>query len=219
MSMAGFKHSPETKGKLSRIKLAYYKEHPENKKKLVGENNPMFGRRGALNPMFGKHLSEEAKAQLSRSRLGKYREAENPFFGRHHSEETKKRMKEKWKGRAFPEKDNRLELKFQQELVNINLQSKKHAKVLGRPDIFIEPNICIFIDGCYWHGCPCKFDQAQTGQHATYIKSRMQHDLEVNKKLSDNGFVVLRFWEHEINEEPSKFMQRLASSINNEEFK
>lgn len=48
------------------------------RQRMSGENNPMYGRRGDLNPSFGN------------SRYGK----ENPFYGKHHSEETKSILSE-----------------------------------------------------------------------------------------------------------------------------
>ncbi len=197
-SRTGYRHSDETRKKLALARLNYYKDHPETIEMIKGENNPMFGRTGDLAPMFGKHLSSEAKRRLSQWRVGRFVGPANSFFGRKHSEETRARMKEKWKHRFFKEKDNKLELRLQRELQSKNIIFQKHAEILGRPDIFIKPDLCVFVDGCYWHGCKCKFNIEWTGTHAEYIKSRMKHDVEVNQKLQESGYRVLRLWEHEI---------------------
>ncbi len=214
MSMAGFKHSEETKQKLRLNKLEFYKNHPEEKERLKGENNPMYGKVGPLNPNFGKHISEDQRAKLRKVSIGRYAGIKNPFYGKHHSTETRKRMKELWKHRAFPEKDNRLEIKLQKALLEKGITFQKHAGVTGRPDIFLSPNICIFVDGCYWHGCPCKFDQNWTNPHAIYIKSRIEHDIEINEELAKAGFVVLRFKEHEINGDLDACVSRILEELN-----
>jgi DNA mismatch endonuclease (patch repair protein) len=214
LSMVGFKHSEETKEKLRSIKLEFFKTHPEAKERFKGKNNPMYGKIGILNPNFGKHISERQRAILREVSIGRYIGTKNPFYGKHHPPETRKRMKERWKHRAFPEKDNKLELKLQKALLEKGVTFQKHASVTGRPDIFLSPNICIFVDGCYWHGCPCKFDQNWTNPHAVYIKSRIRHDMMVNEELAKDGFVVLRFKEHEINQDIEGCISAILEKLN-----
>lgn len=62
----------------------------------IGEKNPMYGRRGRLSPhygkqghMYGKHMSESAKAKISKANTGK----NNGMYGRHLSEEEKERLR------------------------------------------------------------------------------------------------------------------------------
>ncbi|MEW2632034.1 very short patch repair endonuclease [Streptomyces sp. NPDC048389] len=68
---------------------------------------------------------------------------------------------------------------------------------------FSRAKLAIFLDGCFWHGCP---------QHATHPKANaewwrekldknMARDLETTKHLESEGWRVLRFWEHESPEE------------------
>ncbi|QOV46874.1 very short patch repair endonuclease [Streptomyces chromofuscus] len=65
--------------------------------------------------------------------------------------------------------------------------------------VFPKAKIAIFLDGCFWHGCP---------QHATHPKANsewwrvkldknMARDIETTKHLTSEGWTVLRFWEHE----------------------
>ena len=59
--------------------------------------------------------------------------------------------------------------------------------------------IAIFVDGCFWHGCP---------EHATWpkqnaefwrqkIETNRARDTDTNERLRNIGWTVLRFWEHE----------------------
>lgn len=65
--------------------------------------------------------------------------------------------------------------------------------------VFSKAKIAIFLDGCFWHGCP---------EHATHPKANaewwrqkldknMARDLETTEHLTAAGWTVLRFWEHE----------------------
>jgi DNA mismatch endonuclease (patch repair protein) len=65
--------------------------------------------------------------------------------------------------------------------------------------VFGPARIAVFMDGCFWHGCP---------QHATQPKSNAEwwrakldknvvRDLQTTKYLEETGWTVLRFWEHE----------------------
>jgi DNA mismatch endonuclease (patch repair protein) len=69
-----------------------------------------------------------------------------------------------------------------------------------RADIsFVRARLVVFVDGCFWHGCP---------QHATWpkanaefwrakIETNRRRDADTNARLEAAGWRVLRFWEHE----------------------
>ncbi|GAB2805272.1 very short patch repair endonuclease [Streptomyces chlorus] len=83
------------------------------------------------------------------------------------------------------------------------LRYRVNAPVFGMPRrtidiVFPKAKIAIFLDGCFWHGCP---------QHATQPKSNaewwrakldrnMARDQETSEHLRAAGWTVLRFWEH-----------------------
>lgn len=65
--------------------------------------------------------------------------------------------------------------------------------------MFTRAKVAVFIDGCFWHGCPL---------HATYpkrnsdywlpkLRRNIERDRETDQLLRDAGWLVLRFWEHE----------------------
>lgn len=58
----------------------------------------------------------------------------------------------------------------------------------------------MFIDGCYWHGCPEHFTMPATNLDywSTKIGRNQARDLETTTLLEGRGWVVLRFWEHEL---------------------
>ncbi|MGQ4414663.1 very short patch repair endonuclease [Streptomyces sp. SAS_269] len=78
--------------------------------------------------------------------------------------------------------------------------------------VFGKYKIAIFMDGCFWHGCP---------EHATHPKANsewwrqkldrnMGRDIETTEHLTAAGWTVLRFWEHE---EPLTVALRVQEAI------
>lgn len=65
--------------------------------------------------------------------------------------------------------------------------------------VFSRVKVAVFIDGCFWHGCPEHHTVAKA--NATYWADKMatnrRRDLDTSERLRDAGWLVLRFWEHE----------------------
>lgn len=65
--------------------------------------------------------------------------------------------------------------------------------------VFTKQKIAVFIDGCFWHGCPIHATAPK--RNAAYwgpkLRRNVERDLEANQELRSLGWVVLRFWEHE----------------------
>ena len=105
--------------------------------------------------------------------------------------------------RATARRDTAAELALRQELHSRGLRYRVDAPVIGkrrRVDIlFVRARVAVFVDGCFWHSCP---------EHKTIPKSNRQwweaklaknveRDRLSDAALSDAGYLVLRFWEHE----------------------
>ena len=74
-------------------------------------------------------------------------------------------------------------------------------KLPGNPDIvFPRKGIVIFVDGCFWHGCPaCRKHEGLRGQFwANKINANRERDLRVTKALTDADWTVLRIPEHDV---------------------
>jgi len=87
-----------------------------------------------------------------------------------------------------------------------------HYKLPGKPDIvFTKKKIVIFIDGCFWHKCPVCFQEPETRKEfwLKKIQSNIDRDKKVNEQLKDEGWKVIRIWEHEIRKEPEKVVKKI----------
>lgn len=70
----------------------------------------------------------------------------------------------------------------------------------ARPDIaFTRYRVAIFIDGCFWHGCPEHYVAAKTNSDYWIAKVRANRarDERQTRELREAGWRVLRIWEHE----------------------
>ena len=65
--------------------------------------------------------------------------------------------------------------------------------------VFTRARIAVFIDGCFWHGCPEHFIPPKTNQGywKPKIDGNTRRDLSTTADLTDRGWLVLRYWEHE----------------------
>lgn len=66
--------------------------------------------------------------------------------------------------------------------------------------VFTRPRVAVFIDGCFWHGCPKhgrRGFQHNTEYWPDKIASNIARDDDTNARLRSAGWTVLRFWEHE----------------------
>ena len=71
----------------------------------------------------------------------------------------------------------------------------------AKPDFVFRPHkLAVFVDGCFWHGCPLHATQPKT--HADFwrkkIATNRTRDRLVTRTLRARGWRVLRIWEHEL---------------------
>ena len=72
----------------------------------------------------------------------------------------------------------------------------------GKPDFYFkESNLAVFVDGCFWHGCPkCgHIPKTRSEFWEAKINRNKERDLNNESILKSDGVKVLRFWEHELN--------------------
>lgn len=74
------------------------------------------------------------------------------------------------------------------------------AELRRTADIVFRPtHVAVFIDGCYWHGCPEHYVSPRTnvGYWSEKVARNIARDRDTDRRLTDAGWLVLRFWEHE----------------------
>ncbi|MGV0070029.1 very short patch repair endonuclease [Mycobacterium colombiense] len=65
--------------------------------------------------------------------------------------------------------------------------------------VFPTERVAVFLDGCWWHGCPQHHTVAATnaGFWADKVKGNMARDRDTDSRLHDAGWLSVRVWEHE----------------------
>lgn len=90
------------------------------------------------------------------------------------------------------------------------------ASLPGKPDFaFPQYKVAVFVDGCFWHGCPeCyvrpKSSQGYWDQKLSRNKSR---DVKVNAELEEMGWVSIRIWEH-VMKQPAEARRIVSDALN-----
>lgn len=78
---------------------------------------------------------------------------------------------------------------------------RRNYPVCGHPD-FVFPNVklAVFIDGCFWHACPkhCRMPSGNKDYWKQKISRNAKRDLTITNELKRKGWVVIRFWEHDM---------------------
>ena len=75
---------------------------------------------------------------------------------------------------------------------------RRNAPVFGKPDfIFRREHIAVFVDGCFWHGCPRHATKPATraAWWAAKLARNAKRDRAVTRALRASGWAVLRIWE------------------------
>ena len=111
------------------------------------------------------------------------------------------------------------ELALRRALHAKGLRYRLHVPLLTKPRrvvdiVFPGPRVAVFVDGCFWHGCP---------EHGTWpkknadfwrekIEANRARDADTNRRLEALGWTVVRVWAHEDPEEAAERVARIVEA-------
>jgi DNA mismatch endonuclease (patch repair protein) len=112
------------------------------------------------------------------------------------------------------------EVRLRARLVRAGVRQWKlnNRDVLGQPDfVFEEARVAVFVDGCFWHGCPrcCRMPAAHSVYWAGKIEGNRRRDRQVTQRLRRAGWRVVRVWEHEIKRSHNTVLERIVQAVGN----
>jgi DNA mismatch endonuclease (patch repair protein) len=117
-------------------------------------------------------------------------------------------------------RDTKPEMAVRRAVHALGLRYRVDARPLSdlnrRADlVFKRAKVAVFVDGCYWHGCP---EHGTTPkQNANYwgpkIKRNRDRDAETDRLLGEAGWVTVRIWEHEDSHEAARRIARVVREV------
>jgi DNA (cytosine-5)-methyltransferase 1 len=122
-------------------------------------------------------------------------------------------------GQGNSRRDNKAELVLRRALWDRGLRYRVDSPVRPdadrpvRPDVvFAKAKVAVFLDGCFWHGCP---DHGTQPRHnGNYwqekIRRNVERDERDGRRLRRAGWLVIRVWEHD---DPSVAAERVEAAV------
>lgn len=126
---------------------------------------------------------------------------------------------------AIRSRDNKTEVALRKALHAKGLRFRLHPSVLaGKPDIvFPVERVAVFVDGDFWHARLLR--EAGIGSFPSLIRTpqkeywfkkftrRLERDDEVNDTLEESGWLVLRFWESDLQKEVDPAVRLISNAV------
>jgi DNA mismatch endonuclease (patch repair protein) len=113
-----------------------------------------------------------------------------------------------------PRRDTPCELALRQAVHRLGLRFRVDWPLPGtrrRADlVFVRARLAVFVDGCFWHGCPSHgtWPKANAEWWRAKIETNIWRDRNTDARLVAAGWQVLRFWEHEDMKQAARKVER-----------
>lgn len=116
-------------------------------------------------------------------------------------------------------KNTKPEMVLRSALWKAGLRYRLGRAVTGvRPDlVFPKQKVAVFVDGCFWHGCPLHYTRPRTSAPfwEAKLRANLERDARQTSLLESQGWQVVRVWEHEVCwnlQAATRLVQRVVSS-------
>lgn len=121
--------------------------------------------------------------------------------------------------RSQRRRDTAPEMAVRRELHRRGLRYRVDRKPLmsmrSRADIVFGPTrVAVFVDGCFWHGCPAHASLPKNNRvwWQTKLERNVERDRRVDGELAEAGWAVIRAWEHDDPVEVADEIERIVDS-------
>lgn len=121
--------------------------------------------------------------------------------------------------KSTPQRDTPGELRLRKALHAMGFRYRVDTRPLrafrGRADIvFRAARVAVFIDGCFWHGCPIHgtWPRANAKFWRAKIRANQVRDRTTDRRLIEHGWAVVRCWEHEDLDRRAAHVAKLVKS-------
>jgi len=138
-------------------------------------------------------------------------------------QDTKKRVRDpaviSYTMSRIRSKDTAIEMRLRRALWAEGFRYRKHYKdIPGTPDIaFPGAKVAVFCDSRFWHGRDWEKRKNKLVSNRDYwirkIERNMERDKKVNKNLARSGWLVLRFWDTDIEKKLDECVERIKKAL------
>lgn len=115
------------------------------------------------------------------------------------------------------QKGTSAELDLRRALHAKGLRYRLHQALLRKPRraadiVFPRSRVAVFVDGCFWHGCPlhASWPKSNAEFWRQKIENNRSRDQDTDSRLKADGWLVVRVWEHE---DPDGAAKRIATLV------
>jgi G:T-mismatch repair DNA endonuclease (very short patch repair protein) len=186
----------------SRFKKGRKSIFTEETKRKISQSHKL---RFRLHPELNKIRSIQIKKLMSEGKIEGFQKGElNPMRNEKTKEKIRKAVRIQMQTRVLPMKDSTIEIKIQKYLSKLHIEYIAHKYISEithayQCDIFIptqegiNQKTVIECDGCFFHCCPI----CNKKEYPWTLKRKEMDNIRT-KELQEQGFRVIRLWEHEI---------------------
>jgi len=115
-------------------------------------------------------------------------------------------------------KDSKIEVDFRKAIWRAGFRYRKNPKgYFGKPDLVLKRyKTVIFVDSCFWHGCKrhCRLPATNKKYWIDKIERNKKRSKEVHRYYRKIGWKIIRVWEHEIEKNLDKAINRITVFLN-----
>ena len=118
---------------------------------------------------------------------------------------TMSRIRSKWTSQ---------EKKIHNYLKSNKIKHKMHPKINGKPDILLSnTKTAVFLHGCFWHKCSKCYKKPKTNKKywTVKIENNVKRDRKNAKILKEEGFNILKIWEHDIKRNFKRVLDKIIN--------
>jgi DNA mismatch endonuclease, patch repair protein len=113
----------------------------------------------------------------------------------------------------FRKTDSGPELALRRALTHAQVRFETYPKLPGSPDVVLaDARIVVFVQGCFWHGCPTHYRAPRTkpGYWSQKLESNKSRDRAASRRLRNLGWHVATVWECSLKRNPNAVVRRLS---------
>lgn len=135
----------------------------------------------------------------------------------HVSAQVRSRMMSRIQGRGNQETEVELAKLFRQHHIK---GWRRHQPMFGKPDfIFSKYRLAVFVDGCFWHGCPKhgRMPKSKRTYWREKLARNVRRDQLVTQTLRRNGWRVVRIWKCVLHSKPQSCLKLVSRTLARQE--